>query len=297
QAGASYREIPVLPHENVGHWLRKAATRHRELRPDEIGVVLVPHGADFNWNETMRAGIEPLRDEYMTEDAFSMVDPVVVERAVRRLEARGAKAAVVVRIFSLESSFREKAEYILGLRRDYDHFPTRIRSPLEFHTLGGMEATPHLAAGLADRVRTLSEDPSRETVILLGHGAGPDSANAHWIDNLHRIADGVEERTNGEFRDYRVHTWREDWPEKRDASVTEIRRLVRDASEGDGIALVVPQRTVGQGPAREYLDGLDYRYGEGLAPHPEFTAWLRATIEQGIEAVADSGPPSATVPD
>ncbi|ODS33089.1 MAG: hypothetical protein SCARUB_01788 [Candidatus Scalindua rubra] len=58
----------------------------------------------------MRQGIATLRDEYITEDAFSMVDPFVVERAVRRLEKRGVKAALLVRIFSLEASFRERGE-------------------------------------------------------------------------------------------------------------------------------------------------------------------------------------------
>ena len=109
----------VLPHENIGHWLRKSANRHLPLRRGDIGVIFVPHGADFNWNETMREGIEPLREEFVTADAFSMVDPSIVASAVRDLESRNLRAALLVRIFFMEESFQEKTEYVLGLRRDY----------------------------------------------------------------------------------------------------------------------------------------------------------------------------------
>lgn len=282
-----YAGRSVVPHGAVSDWLRKTATRHRRLARDEVGVIFVPHGSDYGWNETMREGLEPLRDEYVTEDAFSMVDPVVLERAVRRLEERGVRAAVVVRIFSLESSFREKAEYVLGLRRDHDRFPHRIRSPLEFHTLGGMETSPHLADALADRVRDLSRDPSRETVLLLAHGAGDEARHEHWMDNLAEIADEVRERTGDRFRAYRYHAWREDWPEHREPAVAAIREMVRDASKDGGTALVVPVRTAARGPAGDYLEGMDYREGEGFAPHPSFTAWLRETVERGVSAVAE----------
>ena len=256
-----------------------------------MGVVFVPHGSDYNWNETMRKGLAPLRDDYVTEDAFSMVDPVVLERAVRRLEERGVRAAVVVRIFSLASSFRERAEYVLGLRRDHDGFPHRIRSSLEFHTLGGMETSPHLVDALVDRIRSLSREPSRETVVLLAHGAGGEDRHEHWMDNLAHLADEVERRTEGRFRAYRYDSWREDWPEHRDASVEAIRTTVRKASEDGGTALIVPVRTAARGPAGEYLEGLDYREGTGFAPHPSFAAWVRETVERGMDTVA--GPASA----
>jgi hypothetical protein len=283
--GVGYREETVLPHRNVEYWLRRAATRHRELAPEEVGVVFVPHGADYDWNQTMREGLAPLRDDFVTAEAFSMVDPTVLERAIRRLEDRGMKAAVVVRIFSLESSFREKAEYVLGLRRDHDRYPHRIRTPLELHTLGGMERTPYLAEALADRVREISEAPSRETVILLGHGTGDDETNERWMENLEHLAGEMEARLDGGFRAFLYHNWREDWPEQRKEAVATIREMVREASEDGGTALVVPVRTAAQGPAREYLQGMEYRYATGFAPHPAFAEWVRSEIERGLAAL------------
>ncbi len=283
--GAAYSGHPVLPHDAAADWLRRTATRHRTLERDEVGVIFVPHGSDYNWNETMREGIAPVAEDYMSEEAFSMVDPVVLERAIRSLEDRGAKAAVVVRIFSLESSFRKKARYVMGLRPDYPRFPHRIRTHLELHTLGGIETSPHLVDALADRVRSLSEAPSRETVIVLAHGAGDSARHEHWMDNLEEIAGGLAERTGNRFRDYRYHSWREDWPEHREESLETIRGMVREASEGEGTAIVVPARTAASGPARANLEGLDFRYGTGFAPHPAFAEWLRRTVEEGMEAV------------
>ena len=68
------------------------------------GVIAVPHGSDYNWNERMRTGLAPLEEDYHLAHAFSMVDPVVIERAVRELEDQGVKAAVMVRIFSIVRS-------------------------------------------------------------------------------------------------------------------------------------------------------------------------------------------------
>jgi hypothetical protein len=278
----------VLPHPNVERWLRRTATAHRPLSPDEVGVIAVPHGSTYNWNETMRDGLAPLTDDYTVAEAFSMVDPAVVERAVRQLEQDGVEAAVMVRIFSMESSFREKARYILGLQRSFgrsimgERFPERIRTHLQMTTLGGLEASPHFARGLLDRAQALSTDPSEETVLLLGHGTGSDEENARWMENLRTIADTMRARGGDAFRDIKVHTWREDWPEKRKETIPEIQQMVKEAS-ADGTALVIPARTAARGRASEYLEGLDYRYGKGLAPHPQFEAWVREQIETGIE--------------
>lgn len=278
----------VLPHPNVERWLRRTATTYRPLSPDDVGVIAVPHGSEYNWNQTMREGLAPLTDDYRIAEAFSMVDPPVIERAVRDLEDEGYKAAVMVRIFSMESNFQEKAHYILGLQDTFGtsimgvDFPPRIRTHLQMTTLGGLEASPHFAKGLLDRAQAISENPSDETVILLAHGTGSDAKNARWMDNLRTMADTMRAHGGDAFRDIKVHTWREDWPEKRKQTIPEIQQMVREASE-NGTALVIPARTTSRGRASQYLEGLDYRYGKGFAPHAQFERWMREQIETGID--------------
>ncbi|HEX7069535.1 MAG TPA: hypothetical protein VF190_01965 [Rhodothermales bacterium] len=291
--GARFDGAGVIPHPNVVRWMIRSANEHLPLAADEIGVILVPHGSDYNWNESMRDAMAPIREQYVTEDAFSMVDPYVVERAVRRLEKRGMKAAVLVRIFSLESSFKEQAEYILGLRPEYrGPHAERISSHLRFATVGGMEAHPLLAEAMLDRALEISQDPRKETVVLVAHGTGGDAQNEHWMQNLETIANHIREHGPG-FRDVKVQTLREDWPEKRKASIESIRGMVEEASEDGGIALVVPVRTIGQGPEGGFLDGLTYRHGTGFAPHANFVRWLGETIENGVSMLNEPTPTRA----
>jgi hypothetical protein len=278
----------VLPHDNVERWLRRTTTAHRPLSPDDVGVIAVPHGSEYNWNQTMREGLAPLTDDYRIAEAFSMVDPTVVEQAVRDLEDEGYKAAVMVRIFSMESNFQEKAHYILGLQDTFGtsimgvRFPERIRTHLQMTTLGGLEASPHFAKGLLDRAQAISENPSDETVILLAHGTGSDEKNAHWMNNLRVIADTMRAHGgDGLPRHQGAHVGGET-AEKRKETIPEIQQMVKKASE-NGTALIIPARTTAEGRASEYLEGLDYRYGKGFAPHPEFEAWMREQIETGID--------------
>lgn len=89
--GVRIGEKGVFPYPNVERWVRRTATAYHPLSADEVGVIAVPHGSDYNWNETMREGLAPLTDDYHVAEAFSMVDPVVIERAVRELEAAGKR--------------------------------------------------------------------------------------------------------------------------------------------------------------------------------------------------------------
>lgn len=289
-AGVQVADTDLLAHPNLSRWLLRSVNMHRPLAREDVGIILVPHGSDHNWNEEMRAAMAPIRERYVTEEAFSMVDPYVVERAVRRLEKRGVKAAVLVRIFSLESSFREQAEYILGLRPDYrGPHADRIASHLLFATAGGMEAHVLLADAMVDRARELSREAESETVVLVAHGTGGDDQNQHWMQNLEKIASHVRGRLPG-LRDVVAHTLREDWPDKREAAVAALRASVLKASHDGGTALVIPVRTIGRGPESEFLSDLVYRHGTGFAPHQNFVHWLDEMIVEGISRLpADVG--------
>src|SRR3546814_2134359 len=59
------------------------------LSDREIGVVVLAHGADWHWNQTLRETVRPLERQYRIEYAFSMADQATIERAVQRLHARG----------------------------------------------------------------------------------------------------------------------------------------------------------------------------------------------------------------
>jgi sirohydrochlorin ferrochelatase len=305
--GAAYDGADLTPHPAIALHLAKQSNSNRPITSKELGVIFMPHGSSHGWNRAMLDAIAPLMSKYMIEPVFSMGDPPLIEKGVRKLEKRGARAVTVVRVFSLESSFKEGTEYILGLRESADHsahghggeahVPARIRSGCAFHTLGGLEASPLFAEALLDRAYEVSKAPSKETVILLAHGTESEDQNNHWLHNLSLIADHMKATAKAKgraFRDIQYATWREDWPKLREKAAQDIRKQVEEASRDGGTAIVIPARTTRAGQEQEWLEGLDYVFnGNGFAPHPKFVAWVEEQIQRSLDHFNRRGQPQA----
>lgn len=311
-------EAPIGP--LVLTWMQREANRALPWQggaDGDIGVIIAAHGSDWHWNETMRQAVAPLAKHYRLAFAFSMADPPIVERAVRRLESQGARAIVIVRVFGLEDSFRssflkmsgQDIEQAVGdgaiaaTEHAQGHFPAgkqaahtpaanhgghgassgsgRIPSTAVILTAGGLGDSPLFARALLERARALSADPSRETVILVAHGTKDDARNARWLDVLERIAAQMRQTDGDPFRAIRVATWREDWPDKRAEWVPRVREWVEVAARA-GTAIVIPARTNGTGPEARLLEGLDYRLGNGFAPHSLFAEWVDTQVRDAL---------------
>ncbi|MEM9176343.1 MAG: cobalamin biosynthesis protein CbiX [Myxococcota bacterium] len=302
--GTQFIDGDVLPHPAIALWMEREAMREAPLRMEDLGVVFLAHGAGFEWNQGMRDAIAGLTNDYRIEFAFSMADQPVVQRAVTRLEERGAKAIVVVRVFGLASSFQGMVDRMFGLdveAKGHGHGGghhgmmmmgrpgARIRTPVRIASVGGLEDAPLFAEVLLERARALSEDPANETIVLVAHGAGSDRSNDHWKKNLASLTRQMEAMGGSAFRAIESGTWREDWPDKREAEIERIRALVAEAGSDGGRAIVVPARTTGEGPARHLLEGLDFALGSGFAPSPQFTRWVEKQILEGAARLGIEG--------
>ncbi|MFZ5509786.1 MAG: sirohydrochlorin chelatase [Pseudomonadota bacterium] len=290
-------------------WMRREANRALPWRADQIGVIVAAHGSDWHWNETMRQGARPLEARHPVEYAFSMADPPILERAVRKLEQRGVRAIVIVRVFGLADSFERDIERLIGRdlearaphldpgtgEHDHGHGEehddhghgagppvARIRSGAVLLSAGGLDDHGLFAQALLERAQALSRDPARETVILTAHGAGDDGRNEQWLRVLESLAAQMKAKGGARFRDIRVATWREDWPDKREPWVRQVRGWVEEASR-DGTAIVIPARTTGAGPEAKLLAGLEFRAGTGFAPHPLFARWLEEQVARALD--------------
>jgi len=58
--------------------------------------------------------------------------------------------------------------------------------------------------------------------------------------------------------------------------------MVEDEARQGGRVLVIPARTMGEGPERKFLSGLEYELGIGFAPHPKFVQRMEEQIKSGI---------------
>lgn len=275
-----------------------------------MGVLVMAHGGDAAWNEDVEKTVAPLREQYTLEIAYGMASTKTLREAVQRLEARGAKQIAVVRMFISGESFVEQTEYILGLRTEV---PPPIMAPDsvpgisphgDAHPTKGGDHSDHCmdkpeplgststfvlsSEGvvdsslvdeiLVDRVRALSKDPSRESVLLLGHGPGDDGENQRWLAKMNQRARRIGDL--GTFRAVQCETLREDWPDKRVAAEQRIRRFMEEHGRDGGRVIVIPFRVAGFGPYREVLEGFSYTSdGRGFCPHPHMTEWIERTAK------------------
>jgi len=298
--------------QQLAMWMERQANRNLPLAEEDIGVILFAHGSDFHWNENLRVAVAPLMNRYKIEFAFSMADPYTIERALHKLEQRGAKVAIVVSAFASRSSYRNEIGYLAGLdienQDDYTHHDNnsghgghghgghaqsstpvpRILTSLPVTWTGGYEDNPLFASALFDRVLALSKDPSRETVILTAHGTQDDRKNDEWLEKLNSIANQMQNQGGQKFKAFKVATWREDWPDKRAPWVKKVRAMVTEASKQGDRVIVIPARTTAVGPEKRFLSGLEFELGEGFAPHPLFTQWVDEQIHQGLKLHEDA---------
>lgn len=264
---------------------------------DGFGVLVMAHGGGPKWNGEVEASLTPLKSGYPLEIAFGMADAVSLQAAVQRLEAQGVNRIAVVRLFVSGESWYERTEQILGLKAGAPPKPAadphaghgaHAGHSMEFWRVGttasyalskeGLAQAPEMGVVLAGRAKALSQDPARESVLVLAHGPEDDGENQRWLEQIDKRADAV--RKAAPFRNVRVETLREDWPEKRKDSEVRIRAYVEQASKDGGRVIVIPYRVAGFGPYAKVLEGLTYASdGQGLLPSPEVAGWVRRQAE------------------
>jgi len=285
-----------------------------------IGAIALAHGSNWFWNQSIRDALAPVAKNYPLVFTFSMADQPTIERAVRDMEKKGVHGIVLVRIFGEASSFRPTVERMIGadvtsgngahhgghmmdmsmdMGMDMSHghggmmmhgdhamstlaAPPRIRTSLPIITVGGVEDSPYFAKALLANARSVSIDPSRETIILTAHGAGADADNEHWLGLLGNLAKQMKNEDGYNFKDIRAVTWREDWPDKNKVEVANARKLVKEINDAGGHVLIVPARTNGRGAADVYLQGLNFGWSQGFAQTPYFSSWFEDQVTLGV---------------
>lgn len=258
-----------------------------------VGILVMAHGGKPDWEAGLLDALKDLRRRATLEVAFGMASAPSLQEAAARLHERGARRIAVVRLFVSGESFLAETRQILGLSPGaparpkgatavhaghHDHGPGslwRVESTAEFAlSRAGLMDSPEMGRVLAKRAAALSRDPRRESVLILAHGPEDDAENGRWLAKISGLAAAVGRSLP--FRDVRVETLREDWPEKRAAAERRIQDYVRRGAE-DGKVLVVPFRVLGFGPYARVLKGLDYVADEvGLLPDAAVADWIAA---------------------
>lgn len=245
----------------------------------QVGLLVMAHGGNDNWNEAVREAVRPLAEKYPVAIAFGMTNPETLRSAVNDLKKKGMSSIAVVRLFVSATSFLPETEYAFGLRTEkpsgqFMNEPEilGVEIPVILNSMGLLDASA-LGAVLADRSVALSTDPGRETVLIIGHGPASDDENRKWLRKMNSLADSVRALTP--FHSVLVRTLREDWTGKRKLAELELRDLIKTEAAHGRTVLVIPFRLYGFGPYSEVFEGLDYR-SDGMAflPDDRVTCWI-----------------------
>ena len=278
----------ILLHPNYLHWMKKTANSYLPVSSEEtIGVVIMPHGATKPYNDAVEKTIEPLKLKYKVEMAYGMGDSVTIQEAVYKLEKQGIKKIVFVRMYPTSNQLKEKTNYILGLSDkiplQWDGLiPAQIRNSAIINTFGGYEEDNLIAGIFLERIKEFSKKPEEETIILLAHGESNDKAEILRKKRMKKHIDWVQKNFSQPFKKIIGLALREDWPEKRDNALSEIKKIIKEGNKG-GKVIVISNRLYGSGPYQHYLKGLNFKMNsKGLAPHPNLTNWLEKGIELAI---------------
>lgn len=166
--------------------------------------------------------------------------------------------------------------------------------PLNFKSeiviTSALDDHPLVADILYSRIKELSTDPSRETVIIVGHGPNPEEDNKNWVKSMESLAAQIQQKQMKDGTTSRLIlsvTVRDDADKEiYDQAKEHLRGLVRQASQ-QGKVIVVPLLLSKGGVEKgivKRLDGLNYVWnGKTLLPDPGIAAFIEASVKDAIK--------------
>jgi sirohydrochlorin cobaltochelatase len=272
--------------------------------PAKTGVLLLAHGGQAQWNQSVSDVARRVDAQLPTEVAFGMATRANIKGAMDRLIARGVTSIVAVPLFvSSHSSVITSTEFLLGLRQQapadlakfakmnhgehdapanaHAHYADDPASPIASRVPVRMTSAfnrhPLVGAMLADRARSISTAPGNEAVIVVAHGPVPDDDNARWLDDMRVLAGHV--RTAAPFASVEYMTVRDDaGPEIREAATRELRHKVEAQRALGRRVLIVPHLMSFGGIEKgllKRLEGLEYTITtQALMPDDRIVEWV-----------------------
>jgi hypothetical protein len=260
---------------------------------NDAGVLVMTHGFREQGDRDFKGRLGNMSAALPTSLALGMGMMMSdhVQLSIDDLEAAGVNKIVVVPIVSTaHNELMRQWEYILGLR-DKAEFVTvpQVTHKAKLILAEPPGDNPLIAEIILDNALELSEDPKKEFVMIVAHGAsGPDrdKDNKEEMKILGNLARYIRE--DGGFAGAEGFTLQDDAPpEIRDANVAKLRAKVEELN-GKGMTPIVVSNLLGtrtiQPKIREDLKGLDYRFNtKGISQHPTFIKWIEETVRYTLE--------------
>ncbi|MEC0246560.1 CbiX/SirB N-terminal domain-containing protein [Paenibacillus chitinolyticus] len=245
------------------------------------GILVISHGSrSREWVQLVDEAVAGMRvpDGVPVFGSFlELVDGRLIQDGITWLENRGVTDLIVIPLFvSKGSTHLDEIAYALGLKPapllPTDLEPFEIKASV--HMTPPMDEDAELLAEMVyEKIRSLSEDPEREIVLLVGHGSVEQLFHLAWRGSLERISQALKKTGGFGTTDVAMllpdQTKRklEWWQERKPGHAVIIAPLF--LSEGYFTREVIPSR----------LEGFDYRYnGQSILPSPKVSEWLERQV-------------------
>jgi len=246
----------------------------------KFGVLVISHGSrEAKWVELVDEAVAAARlpDGLPVYSSYlEIVEGRLIQDGIDHLEAEGVTDIIAVPLFVSSGSVHiDEIRYALGLEQE-PALPTdleRMRIRARVHWTSVMDDHPLIVDVLNDKLRPLSTDPARETLLVVGHGAREPGFYDRWRKVIESLAHKLQ--VKGGYRAAEAALLAPD------ETQSAMNRLI--SAHPDCTVLLVPffmsegyfTRTVI--PSR--FAGYEYRYsGETLLPHPGIARWIEEQV-------------------
>ncbi|MCF6092674.1 cobalamin biosynthesis protein CbiX [Microaerobacter geothermalis] len=241
---------------------------------DKTGVLVISHGSsNGQWNRYIEEAVAQAKLPLPRAVAFlEWVPNKSIADGVAELEKQGVKQILVIPLFvCLGSTHLEEIKYALGII-SHSAVPTdieKISSQAEIIWGPAFDSHPYMTDIICDRIHKLSNDPSKESLLLVAHGSEIPGFYELWEKMLYRLSHRVQKRIN--FLQVSYATLRPD---------NLLARL--EKIKGDRMIVVPVFLSIGYFtkhviPAKLKSYSCVYS-GETLLPHPLISKWIEETV-------------------
>ncbi|MBH5319023.1 cobalamin biosynthesis protein CbiX [Paenibacillus sp. GSMTC-2017] len=246
----------------------------------KFGILIISHGSrEAEWVRLVDEAVHSIatKVEAKVVSAFlEIVEGRLIQDGIDELERHGVTEIFVLPLFiSSGSTHVDEIGQAFGLPpvSDLEGDLGQFRFHAKITYGKPIDDDPEIAELLLSTISKLSEDPSKEALLLIGHGSKEPVFHDRWVLGLSKLVERLRELGNFANGDYAMLL-----PDQASA------KLIAMQQELVGKTVIVVPLFLSKGyftnhviPSR--LEGLTYKYnGEAMLPHPAIERWLERRI-------------------
>lgn len=297
-----------------------------KVRNKDVGVLVYTHGDMMNHHgtpsmEKMMGMEERLEKQLKTPSEIVFHMPYNWDEGLAKLDENNAKYAIFLYtdMFGPQSTvIHNVTRGVFGGIEQYNFCPgvpmgdacqymgmlTEPASNSDTVLVFSEPARPDhpiLRKIFVDQAREVREKPTREILVLVGHGARSDTNDMHQEMELTKAANYVQ--TKIPFAGSLGVTAREDWPELQPVAIAKAINAIKAMLEDTGANKVVLVPATGSGSGFHMIEealneeGINYVVAPEPLPIGEkyFLRWAKKTVKETLDFINDERPTESTI--